>query len=226
MVDSSIKGTMSSKLLKRFALLADRCVYIVPNERPPMTEVVASLQELLELQGKSNHSSQSSSIMGKLQNYFVPTTKLKSDQCGTSSQRGLEDLVIRDVKMFTYDELKLATRDFGKETCLGEGSYGKVYKGWVDEITYSPCKDDTGLLVAVKKLHRYKASNLETLKQFRHPNLVKLIGYCLECGDLFLVYEYMRKGNFEDLLRSGAVARLPLVTKWMRILPQSFQIMM
>ncbi|KAJ0891523.1 putative protein kinase RLK-Pelle-RLCK-VIIa-2 family [Helianthus annuus] len=48
------------------------------------------------------------------------------------------------------------------------------------------------------------------LNSFRHPNLVKLIEYCLEGDRLFLVYEFMHKGNLEDLLHS---ARLPLVTK-------------
>uniref|UniRef100_A0A251TTB9 Putative serine-threonine/tyrosine-protein kinase catalytic domain-containing protein n=1 Tax=Helianthus annuus TaxID=4232 RepID=A0A251TTB9_HELAN len=55
--------------------------------------------------------------------------------------------------------------------------------------------------------------DLGMFQEFHHPNLVKLIGYCLEGKQLFLVYEFMRKGRFEDLLRSGDVARLPLVTK-------------
>ncbi|MFS7966422.1 putative protein kinase RLK-Pelle-CrRLK1L-1 family [Helianthus anomalus] len=224
MVDSNIKGTISTKCLRQFARIAYRCVHPDLKERPTMTEVVGLLQSLLELQEKSNHSTKSSSIMGfpwMFHNYFVHKTKVNSDQSGTSSEMSLEnkmnqheELVIpEDVKMFTYDELKLATKDFGNDTCLGEESYGIVYKGWVDKTTYSPCKDDTGLPVVVKKLHRYKVTNLDMLKEYRHPNLVKLIGCCLENGYLFLVYEFMRKGNFEDLLRSGAVARLPLVTK-------------
>lgn len=52
--------------------------------------------------------------------------------------------------------------------------------------------------------------DLQILKEFCHPNLVKLIGYfvkligyCLKDEELFLVYEFMHNGNFEDLLRSG-----------------------
>ncbi|KAL7592899.1 hypothetical protein Lser_V15G33128 [Lactuca serriola] len=51
------------------------------------------------------------------------------------------------------------------------------------------------------------------LKEFSHPNLQKLIGYCLQGKNLFLVYEFMPNGNFEYLLNRGGVARLPLVTK-------------
>ncbi|KAJ0706061.1 putative protein kinase RLK-Pelle-CrRLK1L-1 family [Helianthus annuus] len=73
MVDFSIKGTISPKCLKRFIHIAHRCVHSVLKERPTMTEVVASLQALLELQEKSNQSSESSGIMGltwKLPKYF------------------------------------------------------------------------------------------------------------------------------------------------------------
>ncbi|GJV52623.1 RNA-directed DNA polymerase, eukaryota [Tanacetum coccineum] len=99
-----------------------------------------------------------------------------------------------DLKEFTYDELKYAARGFGYETCLAEWRYGKIYKGWLNEMTYSP--------------------SLElVLTYLRHPNVVKLIGYCLEGDVIFLVYEFMHNGNFEDCLHSGAVARLPLDTR-------------
>ncbi|KAF5789227.1 putative protein kinase RLK-Pelle-CrRLK1L-1 family [Helianthus annuus] len=210
MVDFSIKGTISPKCLKRFIHIAHRCVHSVLKERPTMTEVVASLQALLELQEKSNQSSESSGIMGltwKLPKYF----SLNSDQSGSSSLKRLEnnmnqpeELATRDVKKFTYDELKLSTRNFVNDTFLGDAIYGKVYKGWVD---------NSELPITVKKLNRYTHFDLGMLQEFHHPNLVKFIGYCLEGKQLFLVYEFMRKGNFEDLLRSGDVAELPLVTK-------------
>lgn len=41
------------------------------------------------------------------------------------------------------------------------------------------------------------------LGQLRHPNLVNLIGYCLEDEQRLLVYEYMEGGNLENLLFKG-----------------------
>ncbi|KAJ0891538.1 putative protein kinase RLK-Pelle-CrRLK1L-1 family [Helianthus annuus] len=200
MVDFSIKGTISPKCLKRFIHIAHRCVHSVLKERPTMTEVVASLQALLELQEKSNQSSESSGIMGltwKLPKYF----SLNSDQSGSSSLKRLEnnmnqseELATIDVKKFTYDELKLSTRNFVNETFLGHDFYGTDYKGWVD---------NSELPIVVKKLYRYKRFDLGMLQEFHHPNLVKFIGYCLEGKQLFLVYEFMPKGNFQVLLHSG-----------------------
>ncbi|KAI3754386.1 hypothetical protein L1987_54169 [Smallanthus sonchifolius] len=69
------------------------------------------------------------------------------------------------------------------------------------------------LMTRVKRLRPYKPFDPEMLQEFRHPNLVKLIGYCFKDEELFIVHELMHNGNFEDLLRRGVIARLPLVTK-------------
>ncbi|PWA43492.1 serine/threonine/dual specificity protein kinase, catalytic domain-containing protein [Artemisia annua] len=197
-----------------------------------MTEVVASLHVVLELQEKYGNSVNSLGTMGftwRIHKYLVSTTKHNSDQSGTSLPKSLEnnreggnllerphrhvELVAKDVKLFKYGELKSATRNFGFDTCIGVGTHGTVYEGWVDNTTNLPCKHDTGLLVSVIRLHSYKLLDLEMLKEFSHPNLVEFIGYCLFEEQLFLVHEFMLNGNFEDQLLSGAIAQLPLVTK-------------
>jgi serine/threonine protein kinase len=38
------------------------------------------------------------------------------------------------------------------------------------------------------------------LGQLSHPNLVKLIGYCLEDEQRLLVYEFMTRGSLENHL--------------------------
>jgi serine/threonine protein kinase len=43
-----------------------------------------------------------------------------------------------------------------------------------------------------------------------HPNLVKLLGYCLEGGDCVLVYEFMKKGSL-DFHLYGSNRHLPLL---------------
>lgn len=60
-------------------------------------------------------------------------------------------VITPNLKMFTLAELKSATRNFRPDTVLGEGGFGRVFKGWVDENTYAPSKVGIGMAVAVKK---------------------------------------------------------------------------
>ncbi|RWV94819.1 hypothetical protein GW17_00042603, partial [Ensete ventricosum] len=120
-------------------------------------------------------------------------------------------LEVPNLRTFTFAELKIATRNFRPDTILGEGGFGRVYKGWVEEKTLNPAKTALGMIVAVKKLNPESMQGLEQwqsevnfLGRLSHPNLVKLLGYCMEDGELLLVYEYMTRGSLEShLFRKG-----------------------
>ncbi|XP_020113344.1 probable serine/threonine-protein kinase PIX13 [Ananas comosus] len=122
-------------------------------------------------------------------------------------------LEVPNLRIFTFAELKAATRNFKADTVLGEGGFGKVYKGWVDERTMNPVKTGLGMVIAVKKLNPESMQGLEEwqsevnfLGRLSHPNLVKLLGYCWEDRELLLVYEFMAKGSLENqLFRRGVV---------------------
>jgi len=62
-------------------------------------------------------------------------------------------LEVPNLRVFTFAELKAATRNFKANTVLGEGGFGRVYKGWVDERTMNPARNGAGVPVAVKKLN-------------------------------------------------------------------------
>ncbi|GFP92586.1 probable serine/threonine-protein kinase cx32 chloroplastic [Phtheirospermum japonicum] len=117
-----------------------------------------------------------------------------------------------NLKIYTYSDLKSATRSFKADMVLGVGGFGTVYKGWVDEKTLIPSKFGTGMLVAIKKLNHESVqgfdewlSEVNFLGRLSHPNLVKLLGYCWEDKELLLVYEFMQKGSLENhLFRRGA----------------------
>lgn len=57
-----------------------------------------------------------------------------------------------NLKKFSFNELKNATKNFRQEALLGEGGFGYVFKGWVDEQTLTASKPGSGTVVAVKKL--------------------------------------------------------------------------
>ncbi|CAK8536094.1 unnamed protein product [Lathyrus sativus] len=116
------------------------------------------------------------------------------------------------LKSYTLAELKSATRNFRPDSVLGEGGFGSVFKGWIDENSLSAAKPGTGIVIAVKRLnlescqgHREWLAEVNYLGQFSHPHLVKLIGYCLEDEHRLLAYEFMPRGSLENhLFRRGS----------------------
>ncbi|KAF7825664.1 receptor-like cytoplasmic kinase 176 [Senna tora] len=123
-----------------------------------------------------------------------------------------EILQSANLKSFSYNELRTATKNFRPDSILGEGGFGSVFKGWIDEHSLVPTKPGTGIVVAVKRLnqdgfqgHKEWLAEINYLGQLHHPNLVKLIGYCLEDEHRLLAYEFMSKGSVENhLFRRGS----------------------
>nr|KJB76052.1 hypothetical protein B456_012G070600 [Gossypium raimondii] len=118
-----------------------------------------------------------------------------------------EILQSSNLKSFNFSELRTATRNFRPDSVLGEGGFGCVFKGWIDENSLTAAKPGTGLVIAVKRLnqegfqgHQEWLAEINYLGQLHHPNLVKLIGYCLEDDHRLLVYEFMPKGSLENHL--------------------------
>lgn len=84
------------------------------------------------------------------------------------------------VKDFTFREMATATNDFTSSSVVGEGGYGKVYRGVLAN----------GTVVAIKRAQegslqgeREFLTEIELLSRLHHRNLVSLIGYCDEKGE-------------------------------------------
>nr|CAD1828917.1 unnamed protein product [Ananas comosus var. bracteatus] len=104
---------------------------------------------------------------------------------------------LRAPKCFTYDELKECTNGFRGTNEIGVGGYGKVYKGMLPD----------GQTVAIKRRKQGSRqggpefkTELELLSRVHHKNLVELVGFCCEKGELVLVYEFMCNGTIEESL--------------------------
>lgn len=73
-----------------------------------------------------------------------------------------------NLKVYSFSDLKNATRNFRSDMVLGVGGFGTVYKGWVDEKTLVPSKLGTGMMVAIKKL------NPESMQGFEEWQVILL----------------------------------------------------
>ncbi|XP_031122365.1 receptor-like serine/threonine-protein kinase ALE2 isoform X2 [Ipomoea triloba] len=104
---------------------------------------------------------------------------------------------VLSVRTFSLAELEKATEKFSFKKVLGEGGFGRVYHGILEDMTE----------VAVKLLTRDNQNGdrefiaeVEMLSRLHHRNLVKLIGICIEARRRCLVYELVPNGSVESHL--------------------------
>ncbi|KAK8536130.1 hypothetical protein V6N13_009509 [Hibiscus sabdariffa] len=150
----------------------------------------------------SSDGKDTSSTSSKVSSFSAPMTPRSEG----------EILQSPNLKSFRFADLKMATKNFRPDSVLGEGGFGSVFKGWIDENSLTAAKPGTGTIIAVKRLnpeglqgHREWLAELNYLGQLHHPHLVKLIGYCLEDEHRLLVYEFMPRGSLENhLFRRGS----------------------
>ncbi|OEL21905.1 Serine/threonine-protein kinase [Dichanthelium oligosanthes] len=116
-----------------------------------------------------------------------------TDLSGAADQDLSVSLVGSNLHVFSVAELREATRGFVSGNFLGEGGFGPVYKGFVDEGAKKGLKPQA---IAVKlwdpegaQGHKEWLAEVIFLGQLRHPNLVKLVGYCCEDEHRLLVYD-------------------------------------
>jgi len=135
------------------------------------------------------------------------TTTSNAESSSSASKDGELIKVAFQLRKFAFNDLKCATRNFRPESLLGEGGFGCVFKGWIEENGTAPVKPGTGLTVAVKTLnhdglqgHKEWVAEVDFLGNLHHPNLVRLIGYCVEDDQRLLVYEFMPRGSLDNHL--------------------------
>jgi hypothetical protein len=80
--------------------------------------------------------------------------KVSSSHLLLTSRTEGEILQSINLKCFTINEIRTATRNFRPDSMVGEGGFGSVFKGWIDEHTLAPTKPGTGFVIAVKRLNQ------------------------------------------------------------------------
>uniref|UniRef100_A0ACD5ZE74 Uncharacterized protein n=1 Tax=Avena sativa TaxID=4498 RepID=A0ACD5ZE74_AVESA len=100
---------------------------------------------------------------------------------------------------FRYNDLQHATKKFTHK--LGAGSFGSVFKGFINESNAIAVKRLDGAYQGEKQFR----AEVSSIGAVQHINLVKLVGFCCEDAKRLLVYEYMSNHSLDvHLFRSNS----------------------
>nr|XP_011459297.1 PREDICTED: protein kinase APK1A, chloroplastic-like isoform X1 [Fragaria vesca subsp. vesca]XP_011459298.1 PREDICTED: protein kinase APK1A, chloroplastic-like isoform X1 [Fragaria vesca subsp. vesca] len=94
-----------------------------------------------------------------------------------------------NLRQLTILELEQATSNFNENNIIGQGRFGLVYKGLLQD----------GTIVAIKRrLHaptQYFFQEVKHIARVNHVHILRLIGYCQDSSQQLLVYDYLPNGN-------------------------------
>ncbi|CAO2842803.1 unnamed protein product [Amaranthus hypochondriacus] len=131
------------------------------------------------------------------------------------SKEGLtdtNDIETMESLKFNFGKIRSATHNFSEDKKLGEGGFGEVFKG----------KLENGQEIAVKRLARNSKQGIAEFQtevllvaRLQHRNLVKLLGFCLSKKEKLLIYEYLPNLSLDQyLLDANKCATLDWETRF------------
>ncbi|KAB2078954.1 hypothetical protein ES319_A06G197200v1 [Gossypium barbadense] len=146
----------------------------------------------------------SGGIFGICLGIFLITRMKKLNKKGSTQQdleeqednneRGKGDL---EVPLFDFQTISIATNNFSLQNKLGQGGFGAVYKGILEN----------GQEIAVKRLSKKSGQGIDEFKnevlcisKLQHRNLVKLLGCCIEPHERLVIYEFMPNKSLDSFI--------------------------
>ncbi|KAI3721390.1 hypothetical protein L2E82_32400 [Cichorium intybus] len=125
--------------------------------------------------------------------------KLPDEHVQTVGEKYIMESQDDDTKLLSFSLAKVSksTNNFAIDKKLGEGGFGPVYKGVLDD----------GRQIAVKRLSKTSKQGIGEFKnevkfiaKLQHRNLVKLLGYCIQRNENMLIYEYMPNKSLDSFI--------------------------
>ncbi|KAJ0454371.1 putative non-specific protein-tyrosine kinase RLK-Pelle-DLSV family [Helianthus annuus] len=134
--------------------------------------------------------------------------RLESRSSGMNSVRekgDTEEITTAKSLQYSFGVIKAATNNFSENNKLGDGGFGVVYKG----------KLENGKEIAVKRLSRESGQGEQEFKnevlllaKLQHRNLVRLLGFSLEGSERLLMYEFVQNASLDKFIFHFGTARL------------------
>ncbi|XP_010613700.1 interleukin-1 receptor-associated kinase 4 isoform X1 [Fukomys damarensis] len=139
---------------------------------------------------------------------LTPVQNLDQSHITLDSSPENKSLDVSDTRFhcFSFYELKSVTNDFDERPIslggnkMGEGGFGVVYKGCVNNTTVAVKKLAAMVDISTEELKQQFDQEIQVMAKCQHENLVELLGFSSDGDDLCLVYVYMPNGSLLDRL--------------------------
>ncbi|KAM0848439.1 hypothetical protein ACQ4PT_054382 [Festuca glaucescens] len=127
-------------------------------------------------------------------------------RCLCRSEEDLKELLrTTNIQLLSYKEIKRATNNFDHVNKLGRGGFGTVYKGTFGDGTAFAAKV---LSSESEQGIREFLTEIESIAEAKHANLVRLLGCCVQKQSRILIYEYAENNSLDHALKVGGAADL------------------
>ncbi|GJW52741.1 kinase-like domain, phloem protein 2-like protein [Tanacetum coccineum] len=133
----------------------------------------------------------------------------------TRAQRPTIEVVIKELKKaincqenhkdnlkLSLEDVKLATQDFSPDNIIGHGVFGNIYRG---EVTHAHVHKIKRLDKKTAEGEAQFATELEILMEYKHENVIGLVGYCDEEEEKIIVYQYASRGSLDKYLSDDSL---------------------
>ncbi|KAJ0744350.1 putative protein kinase RLK-Pelle-DLSV family [Helianthus annuus] len=128
---------------------------------------------------------------------FLRLRKRKQTSSTETIETETVDICNAESLQYNFSLVKVATNDFSEDNKLGQGGFGAVYKGTLED----------GRDIAVKRLARDSGqgdvefqNEVLLVAKLQHRNLVRLLGFSIEGSEKLLIYEYLPNASLDQFL--------------------------
>ncbi|XP_071719648.1 uncharacterized protein [Rutidosis leptorrhynchoides] len=104
----------------------------------------------------------------------------------------------KDPLRISLEDVQLATKNFHEKHCVGHGGFGKVYKGKLSQCDHTTVAKR--LDIRGGQGEKQFQNELQILSDYKHSNIISLVGYCAENDAKIIVYEYAPRGSLDRYL--------------------------